>query len=138
MALTCCWLLRSLILVVLDDRHERSSSSFSGARFMTGAWWPWSPLILRILSLSMWARLFGARFSLFLYYRFLGYIVNLIRLSRISKSLLVDFPSSHLCFTLSPVLFEEYCCRFFLSIIMRAAFSLQHCISEPLFCSTKC
>jgi len=77
---------------------------------------------------------------LFLYYGFLGYFVifNEIRISKFSlESLLVDVPTSHLCFILSLVLFEKHCCMFFLSIIMRTAFPLEHCISEPFFCSTK-
>ncbi len=51
---------------------------------------------------------------------------NEIRISKCTlESLLVDVPTSHLCFILSLVLFEKYFCMFFLSIVMRTAFPLE-------------
>ncbi len=59
---------------------------------------------------------------------------NEIRISKcILESLLIDVPTSHLCFILSLVLFEKRCCMFFLLIVMRTAFPLEHFRTILLF-----
>ncbi len=59
---------------------------------------------------------------------------NEIRISKCTlESLLVDVPTSHLCFILSLVLFEKHCCMFFLSIVMKTAFPLEHFRTILLF-----